>query len=205
MPHGSGVFFGVFQNLVAIADEVFRDLPVGQREKRQDIHLCVPEIMPLVALAAESLGRDVAVAVLGHGLEQLVDVVGQRPVQLPVPVNVDLAVVPERVQIPLLIPVQLPGRHAQQAFQLFLRLPGRIAEMAGIAQNRVFHQVEAFSRLNLRGEGLLRQSFVQAAAGSGKTFRFLHQVFHRAAHGPPGFRGVGEDIGSALILPGFSN
>ena len=102
---------GLVQHTVAKTQQVAGHARSGVGQKRQDIDLGVPEVVPLVGLAGQSLGGDAGPFCAPRRLQDLEQVPAQRLLHLlggarrilRIPLDLDVAAQPEVVQVGALL------------------------------------------------------------------------------------------------------
>jgi len=119
--------------VVAIHEHIARQVGQCEGEERQDENLGIPEDMPAIPQPAERLGPHTdAIVVLRRGNDELEQVEPDGELGLVVPLDLDVAVVPQR----------LPGSHLLRAQRVVVP-PGQLRQGALDHVRRLFDRVAA--------------------------------------------------------------
>ena len=102
VPHNPRVFPRRGKRGIAVLNQVFGDFRHGQQEKRLNIHFRIPEIVPLIPLAGKTFCRNIAVGIFSHGLNQLIQIIGNGVAQSVVSLDMNGAAFPVFFQVLLL-------------------------------------------------------------------------------------------------------
>ena len=206
--HDARAFAGLRQHGVTVLQKLSRKGRVGVDEHGQDIALRVPEGVALVALAGQTLRRDVARAVAPRRLQQVEEVEAQTLQQRVVAADLKPGVLPESVEESALLLGQRV--EVRRAFAEGLRVPpqglrvgvapGGIADALFKAEllarrKRLFKdRAHAVGRRRGRAD---RQPPVLHGAADGEA-----AVFGLLSHGEQPALGLGSEGAQAAVLAG---
>lgn len=192
---------GQIQRRVPPAQHVRGRGRLGVGQGRQHERLGVPERVAVVARAGEALGADRPLLGAGAGLQHVEEAEAHRLLHLRVTLDLDVGVVPERVEVVALrldqaLPAVQPGA-GQRGADLVAHRGQRT--VAGPAVRGQLDDAQLLPRLELAGHRGTQPVRVPLG-GDGVLARRLDEVLHRRGH--PQVAGLGpvhEQAAGALL------